>query len=74
MKREDLYSVPANNWFDEDQCFKELRDIGFAVQALAEQSGTPGSFQREMAMNASIGIKRRIAYLHDSLKRVINRD
>jgi hypothetical protein len=68
--KDDLYTQPATMWFSTDKALKELLDLGFAFAALADQCGTPGSFQREMAANASVGVKRRIAYLYDSLVRL----
>lgn len=63
--------VPANNWFSRDSALRELDAICFAVSALSEQCGTVGSNEREMARNAYLGIRKRIDYLHDSLKRII---
>jgi hypothetical protein len=70
MKHDDwVGGNPPNNWFDEQQIMKELFDLKFAIHALADTSGTPGSMQREIARNASIGLGHRIDYLHDSITR-----
>lgn len=61
----------ANNWFGKQAALKELVDLGFAVASIA-QMFEKGSYERELAMNASKGINRRIDYLYDSFVRLIN--
>lgn len=65
------FSDPATCWFSKDQALKELVDLGFAFAAIADML-PKGSYEREMAMNASRGVHRRIDYLHDSLARLLN--
>ncbi|MDR5776236.1 MULTISPECIES: hypothetical protein [unclassified Caballeronia] len=68
----DRYTDPATCWFSKEQALKELVDLGFAFSAIADML-PKGSYEREMAMNASRGVDRRIDYLHDSLVKLLNR-
>lgn len=62
--------VSATTWFNAGQAIHELDRLKFAIASLAEQA-KPGSFEREMADNAVLGIRCRIDYLHDSLRRLL---
>jgi hypothetical protein len=68
---EDLYSQSATMWLSKEKAMRELFDLKFAFEALAQQCGTPGSYEREMATNASGGFGRRVDYLHDSIARLL---
>jgi hypothetical protein len=73
MRRDDdWYDRPATQWFSRIEALAELRELKFAISAMAETVGTGGSFEREMAGNASRGIARRIDYLHDSFLRLVD--
>ncbi len=63
--------VSANNWFDAKDALAELDNLKWAVAALAESVSDRGSAKYEMAMNAKQGIRARIDYLHDSLRRLL---
>lgn len=67
---DDWCTKSPTMWFDLRGIYRELSNLKFAVAALAETCGDQGSFKREMAMNASSGIKERIDYLHDSIVRI----
>jgi hypothetical protein len=59
----------ANNWLGHTDMLAEIDRLKFAVASLADLAGTPGSFTRENAENTARGIKSRLDYLHDSLRR-----
>lgn len=62
--------VSATNWFGKKDALMELDALKFAVASLV--SGLPkGSHEAENASNAVAGIKRRIDFLHDSLRRLL---
>ena len=65
--------VAANNWLCARAALAELDQLSFAYSALAEQCGAPGSFERENAKNANRGFRCRVDYLHDSLRRVLDK-
>jgi hypothetical protein len=63
--------ISATMWFSANQALHELDDISFAVGAIVATCTHPGSNEREMASNAALGIRRRIDYLHDSFRRLL---
>jgi hypothetical protein len=65
--------VPANNWLSGQSLLRYLDDLGMAVSALAAHGHKPGSHEQEMAENARRGIQHRIDYLHDSLRRLLEK-
>jgi hypothetical protein len=64
--------ISATNWLSAQSALQELDDLKFAVTAMSERF-TKGASEAEMARNASIGIKHRIDYLHDSLRRLLEK-
>jgi len=63
--------VEANNWYDAKDALAALDRLKFAYGSLVEMTTKPGSCERENAFNAELGIKHRINYLHDSLRRLL---
>lgn len=57
----------ATNFFTFEESLRELDSLKFAVVSLVQHYPN-GSYERELALNATIGIKHRLDYLHDSLR------
>ena len=64
--------IVANNWFDAKEALAELDALKFAVASLVVTAGSEGSCEHENASNAYRGIRARIDYLHDSLRRLLH--
>lgn len=58
--------IKCNSSFARGDALHELDALAFAFAAMADRFPL-GSFDREMAQNALVGVRRRIDYLHDSL-------
>lgn len=56
----------AEQFFDREQVLRELDDLKFAYASIVDLLPA-GSFQRELADNATRGVRARLDYLHDSL-------
>ncbi len=66
--------VEANNWHTGTEMLAALDALKFAFAALASTCGSPGSYEGQMAALACDGFRRRVDYLHDSLRRIVKKD
>lgn len=60
----------ATQFFDREQALRELDSLTFAYQSL-ELFFPKGSCEMEIFNNASNGFRKRIDYLHDSFRRLL---
>ena len=61
----------ATQFYGRDQALRELDALKWAVASLVHLLGHPGTHEQEVGENAARGIKWRIDYLHDSLRRLL---
>lgn len=62
--------IRANNWFTAEQCLQELDKLRFGISSFVVLH-QQGSNEYEISENAVRGVKARIDYLHDSLRRLL---
>lgn len=65
--------VEANNWFGPSGALAELDALKFAFSAIVDLVAKPGTNERETGQNACVGVRHRINYLHDSLRRLLSK-
>jgi hypothetical protein len=69
----DTQRTTATNFLSTKGMLKEILDLRFSVSSLVEPLTSAGSYEREIAKNATLGIGCRLDYLYDSLAAELER-